>query len=399
MGFIPVSELKDQPMQVNVNTTAFLGYPTSLNPKKSGKEDEDDSVLLLDAFNLVFAVQWRRCSPEMIEMLRRCVFQISTVLKREEERVSYLTEQCGKMFKVRDKWLQAQQEETKPSHADLGSELLKSSSLAEELAAIYAGLSRGENAHVKINNWITLSLSVNSISAYPSLPIRPYETMLIIHPELVPPDSSPDLLRFVGFCRPSKSFQDMQIELNIPLAQIFRMAAHLLYWKIGRIVTTMTTSSVYVVQSQPHLVTADVKRQFAAEFDNLDLLQQLQRFSMAKSVKQHLSEISVSSKQFSEILVFLLKKDLVVQVFTYLMLIIPQQPQDGAFELVLDEQKSNKVKFSESEKAHLEELTKDKTPLDLLFLRLCAYGHGNHHLDEIVWRENLTLKDVEAVSS
>jgi hypothetical protein len=118
-------------MQVNVNTTAFLGYPTSLNPKKSGKEEEDESVLLLDAFNVVFAVKWRNCSTEMMEMLRRCVFQISTVLKREEERISYLTDQCRKMFKVRDKWLQSQQEDSPPSHEDLGQELLKSSSLAQ----------------------------------------------------------------------------------------------------------------------------------------------------------------------------------------------------------------------------------------------------------------------------
>jgi hypothetical protein len=140
-------------------------------------------------------------------------------------------------------------------------------------------------------------------------------------------------------------------------------------------------------------VTAKVREQFRTEFSGLDLLTQLQRFSTAKSVKEHLAEISVSSKQFSEILVFLLKKDLIVQIFTYLMLIIPQEGEN-AFELTFDE-KSNKVKLSEFENSYLERLTKEKTPLDLLFLRLCAYAHGNHHLDEIVWRENLTLKDIQ----
>ena len=63
----------------------------------------------------------------------RNVQQISTVLKREEERTGYMTEQCRGMFRVREQWLRAHQTmdvDSRPSHEQLTRDLLEVSSLA-----------------------------------------------------------------------------------------------------------------------------------------------------------------------------------------------------------------------------------------------------------------------------
>ncbi len=421
VGFLPVNELRDQPMQIAINETVFLGYPTSLRPVEFSesasaagekeKIDEDLAPLVLGSFNVVFAV--KHFAEDEMQLLRRCVAQICTVCKREEERVGYLTEQCRAMFGVREAWLRAQQNadmKSRPSHSDLAANLLSSSSLARELEQIYVGLSGEGIAHVKIGGWTTLSLSLSSISDYPSFPIRPYQTLLITNPSLVPADASPELLRFVSVCKPSKSFQDLQMELNLPLSQIFRMAAHLLYWRIGKIVSTMATTNIYCIH--PSLtISQHLVRQFEEEFPALpSLLRQLERFSVPKPLKDHLADISFSHKQFSDILVWMLRRDVVLQLCVYLQLIVPESfaaansgisansdlslsdAANGPAPLPAD-----KVKLSALELAFVQSITTERTPLDLLFLRLCAYAHGGHQLDEVMWRENISHNDVQAV--
>ena len=369
------------------------------------QHEDDLAPLVLGSFNVVLAVS--PCPEEQMEMFRRCVQQISTVCKREEERVGYLTEQCRAMFRVRETWLRAQQlpaVDQRPSHSDLANNLLSSSSLAREFAHIFEGLKTDGIAHVKIGGWTTLSLSLTPINSYPSYPIRPYQTLLITNASLVPADASPDLLRFVSVCKPSKSFQDLQMELNLPLSQIFRMSAHLLYWKVGKIVSTMTTSNVYSIN--PALtVSFALVQQFEADFPSLPpLLRQLERFSVPKPLKDHLADISFSHKQFSDVLVWMLRRDVVVQLLTYLVLIVPESfSADRVLDVVEADRHegadlpANKARLSSLEAAYVSSITAEKTPLDLLFLRLCSYAHGGHHIDEIVWRENISPNDVHAV--
>jgi hypothetical protein len=85
---------------------------------------------------------------------------------------------------------------------------------------------------------------VQKVTSYPAFPIRPYQSLLVINPSALPADASPDLLKFASVCKPSKSFQDLQMELNVPLSQIFRMSAHLLYWRVGKVVLLLPHSSL-----------------------------------------------------------------------------------------------------------------------------------------------------------
>lgn len=316
---------------------------------------------------------------------------------------------------------------------------------------MYDGLSSSGLAFVKIASWITLSVSLCSTSHYPKFPIRPYQTLLITNPQLVPHDAADDLVRFVAVCKPSKSFQvplrgrnclryimilliftrlqDMQMELNVHLSQLYRMAAHLLYWRIGKIVSTMTTSNVYVVNPDMEL-SPRLMASFERDFTGLSLVEQLERFSFPKPVKSHLGDISLSHKQFSEVLVWMLRRDIIIHLFTYLLLIVPEREDPSSAALSagdavgdacaygasdddvgdgddVDEEEeeeleqrylpASKAKLTACELAYIASVTVDDTPLDRLFVRLCNYARGRHHLEEITWRENLTRDDIFAV--
>ena len=109
----------------------------------------------------------------------------------------------------------------------------------------------------------------------------------------------------------------------------------------------------------------------------------------------------MTSKKFSEVLVWMLRHNVIVQLFTHLMLVVPESFGQFVVEPAQEDviKGAGKVRLSALEKEYIESITPEKTPLDLLFIRLCHYAHGHHHLDEIVWRENLTHQAVLDVLS
>lgn len=152
------------------------------------------------------------------------------------------------------------------------------------------------------------------------------------------------------------------------------------------------------------------------------LVEQLERFSFPKSVKDHLIDLTLSAKQFSDVLVWLLRRDILIQFHTYVLLIVPETfggalsvpaterlrsdeedaesgQLEGDEEEELDAQflPASRATLTRYELAYIASVTADDTPLDRLFARLCQYGRGRHHLEEIMWRENLTREDILSV--
>ena len=127
---------------------------------------------------------------------------------------------------------------------------------------------------------------------------------------------------------------------------------------------------------------------------------------MPKPVKEHLADISMSHKQFSDLLVWLLGHDILLQLHAHLVLLVPEsfelewepsaQQLGGGGEVRTE---GARVELNKFEQAYIDSVMAagGGTPSDVLFARLCQYGHGGHHLDEIVWRENLTHHSVSEV--
>ena len=119
-----------------------------------------------------------------------------------------------------------------------------------------------------------LSISLRDPSVHPSTPIRPYHTLLLLKEDAVilrslPSDASPQLRRIVDVANPLKSFEELAIETGIPLAQLFRLAAHLGYLGCGRVVDTLTQHHMYTIHPgadlRPH---SPLAVEFSKKFGN-----------------------------------------------------------------------------------------------------------------------------------
>jgi hypothetical protein len=135
--------------------------------------------------------------------------------------------------------------------------MLERSEMARELKAIYVGLSEQGWLDMSINRRVRLSLSLQHPALHPTGPLRPYRTLLPFDGvEALGADASVQLRRLLDFAlrfAPHASFENMASELNLPIQEVFRLAAHLVYWRKGRVVDAVHPHNVYRVSATANL--------------------------------------------------------------------------------------------------------------------------------------------------
>ena len=307
---------------------------------------------------------------------------------------------------------------------------LSRSLLACELKDIYHKLNENGWAHFSLNRWMPLSIALRDPNTYPSTPIRPYHTLLLLEDESsvlssLPSDASPQLALLVEKCNAMKSFQNLHDESGISLIHIFRMSAHLVYWGKGKIIDTLAKNNVYAIHPNADLSPQST---FALEFQHRfspmtihEALHQLS--SRLANIGEHLRGMNSERQvQFLHILTWLLRRDFLLQIHIYIYLVLddtqllpggsmrhhrskargqsahrrgsammpdgimPQSPPIGP----------GRMHLQQYERAYLEQID-NNTPVFNLFKRLCPYFHGKHHIEEIMWREKVSRKAIFSV--
>eukprot|EP01132_Coremiostelium_polycephalum_P009228 gene9228-11306_t len=392
------------------------------NKDTKTKDQYHDEITL---FNIVFVLSTRSKevadNRSLEESFKRISMQLSAALKHEQLRCNYLTNQVHEMMVLREQWLTEQTLETgsneKPNHQTLTDRMLKASRLAREIRDLYTGLKEKQTTSLKINGWIQLHLNLSDPDDYPVYPVRPYHSLLPFTGEdstqLPIYDSSPALLKLLKVAQPIKHFRDLQLDTDLPLAYIYRLASHLVYWKKAKIINMMTKNNYYVLtpdatsyrSGAPTIDYLELNKKFSSLFPEFKLSDILHRFSSSRPLSEHISKFSSQyHSQFLSIVGWLLQHDLIVQLFTYVHLMVPTIPssryhspspnttllyQPQPFPLLPSH-------LSHHENAFFENID-DGTKSYQLFKRLSPYFRGRHHLEEIMWRENISREDLNKI--
>lgn len=331
-------------------------------------------------------------------------------------------------------------------------EILQVSSLARDIKQIYLAISSNKAAHVIVNDFIDLSLQIPSIEhtsssisssimdreaaavsspllangnvmtrakdhggsslmdiysvagyEYDNYPvICPYHTLLLLEdPEEVlknmPLDASPTLVQLVQILTPTQSLQELHLLLDCSLAQIYRLAAHLIYWRKAKLIHTISTRNIYVVSPQYNPQDMNVlEAEFRSHIPHLSLPLLLSKLSHAQQYHQvyHVKELK---NQYLEAITFLIRKDVVVQLHMYLVLLVP--PPKGGNETPQSETMESEMSASPNHEDWLKRATYERAPKEVaeLFERLRRYMNGQYHIEEIVYREGISRKQLGLV--
>lgn len=341
-----------------------------------------------------------------------------------------MTKETGLIVSIQDEVLGTLPEECHQSPFEV---IINKSKLAQDLKLIFEELCNTGIINVYINKWINVSfclphrvhqneegrlrIAPDLLNDYASR-IRPYHTVLLLDEERsllskLPNDSAPTLKRIIKMCSLIKSFQTLSQDADISLSQIFSVVSHLVYWGKAMVIYPLAENNVYVISNDiPTNIDSKVAQKFERDFQRksrLDLISILARFSFPTTLGECKNPVDSihQQREHLNIVTWLLKQQLLKQLHTYVYFM----PPDGNEILSVDQEYSN-LEFddlgepdgaskevwqilSKQERLCIANMQKVVDPDDMaFFLRLFPYFKGQHHLEEIMYYENVRRSEL-----
>ncbi|KAL4659116.1 nitrogen permease regulator 3-like protein isoform X2 [Arapaima gigas] len=281
--------------------------------------------------------------------------------------------------------------------------------------------------------------------------IRPYHALLLLDSEKellaqMPLDCSPALVRLVKTCSAVKNLQQLAQDADLALLQVFQISAHLVYWGKAIIVYPLCENNVYMLSAHANIcLYSPLAEQFSVQFPGYDLPSMLAKFSLPVSLSEFRNplEAPVQEAQLIQMVVWLLQRRLLIQLHTYVCLLVPpsqEEPSQWEEEPPLAARVGGRslstpsalsfgsptssddmtltspsmdnssaellpgadsplnrrmtetllASLTEHERQAILSIPAAQNPEDLrMFARLLHYFRGHHHLEEIMYNENM----------
>uniref|UniRef100_A0A8C1UZA9 GATOR complex protein NPRL3 n=1 Tax=Cyprinus carpio TaxID=7962 RepID=A0A8C1UZA9_CYPCA len=286
--------------------------------------------------------------------------------------------------------------------------------------------------------------------------IRPYHALLLLDNEKallaqLPLDCSPALVRLIKTCSAVKNLQQLAQDADLALLQVFQIAAHLVYWGKAIIIYPLCENNVYMLSPHANIcMYSPLAEQFALQFPGHDLPSMLAKFSLPVSLSEFRNPLDAPA-QLIQMVVWMLQHRLLFQLHTYVCLLVPpieeepglreEEPplvtrvtgrslstpsalsfgsptssddmtltspsmDNSSAELQTGGDSPLNKRMTETLLASLTEHERQtilrvpaaQNPEDLrLFARLLHYFRGHHHLEEIMYNENMRRSQLKTL--
>ncbi|XP_006637255.1 GATOR1 complex protein NPRL3 isoform X3 [Lepisosteus oculatus] len=289
--------------------------------------------------------------------------------------------------------------------------------------------------------------------------IRPYHALLLLDSERallsqLPLDCSPALVRVIKTCSAVKNLQQLAQDADLALLQVFQLAAHLVYWGKAIIIYPLCENNVYMLSPHANIcLYSPLAEHFAQQFPGHDLPSMLAKFSLPVSLSEFRNPLDppVEEANLIQMVIWMLQHRLLIQLHTYVCLLVPpseeeQRPRDEELPLAarvggrslstpsalsfgsptssddmtltspsMDNSSAelapggdsplNKrmtetllASLTEHERQVILSIPAAQSPEDLrMFARLLHYFRGRHHLEEIMYNENMRRSQLKTL--
>ncbi|XP_042201456.1 GATOR complex protein NPRL3 isoform X2 [Callorhinchus milii] len=167
--------------------------------------------------------------------------------------------------------------------------------------------------------------------------IRPYHALLLLDDEKVlltqlPVDCSPALVRVIKTSSATKNIQQLAQDADLALLQVFQLAAHLVYWGKAIIIYPLCENNFYMLSPDANISTySPLADQFAQQFPGNDILTVLSKFSLPTSLSQFKNPLAppMQEAQLVQMMIWMLQHRLLIQLHTYVCLLVPAGGEEG----------------------------------------------------------------------
>lgn len=301
-----------------------------LTNRRVSKQNEDSSRLFktMKAFALVFEINEELGQP-VVDCLRDAAFKIVNALEFEDRRTRYVVAEAKTMLQKQDELLQRYHDTHQDPHGKNVLVLDDHMTLAlifqhSSLARLFKHIFHSINEGVGVTACVVNSCTRFALNPLPVEPppqrfslmicqpfqtrpttvttialinsIRRYHTMVLrmdleatqiedlvthlfqLHPykdgKGVTEANAPQtkmLSTFITGLNPLKSFEQLHVEMGLQLRQCFEIAAHLVYWKVGVVIKTLSRANRYCKAPSGLSENAYVAKAFALRFAPLEI--------------------------------------------------------------------------------------------------------------------------------
>ncbi|XP_054036706.1 GATOR complex protein NPRL3 isoform X4 [Dryobates pubescens] len=380
------SDMCGKKFELKIDNVRFVGHPTLLQHALGQVSKTDPSpkreMPTMILFNVVFALR-ANADPSVISCLHNLSRRIAIVLQHEERRCQYLTREAKLILAIQDE-VSAMSESTEGPQSPFH-HILPKCKLARDLKETYDSLCTTGVVRLHINNWLEVSFCLPHKIHYVAtnfIPpeaierslksIRPYHALLLLNDEKsllneLPLDCSPALVRVIKTTSAVKNLQQLAQDADLALlqTQLIQMVIWMLQHRL--LIQLHTYVCLMVPPNEEELRAQDEDMPFTARVGGRSL-----------STPNALSFGSPTSSDD--------------------MTLTSPSMDNSSAELIPGGDSPLNKRMTENLLASLLEHEREailnvpaaQNPEDLrMFARLLHYFRGRHHLEEIMYNENM----------
>ncbi|XP_076802815.1 GATOR1 complex protein NPRL3-like [Clavelina lepadiformis] len=411
----------------DAHLTASLAVPELSAPDTVPAQIEDHSVssgITVTSYNVVFVLR-TAADYSVVEAYQQLATKLGVGLRFEEKQMNYVTSQFKLMLSIH--------EDPDMSEEQVYQKILEQSSLAQNLRYIFdfvestgiLDLSLNENLRISfclfhkvlnsgIKNEYGGIVDIKSIEQCLNQ-IQPYHGLLVYDHKNVW-DSLTDycsmsIVKFLNVYNPTKSLQLMSTDADIAMRHVFTIARHLVLWGKACVIYPLCETNVYFLAPTASLNCRSKYIKLFSDKFNLNLTEVLNYFSTPVRLGDYQSPTGAffgNEKKLVEIVIWMLQHRFLVQHQTYVYFLPVQdrfgKPEQELKKVLLERLKT--VSPGKVEHRHLPHYCREvfqsvpasRDSEDLtLFLRLLKYFDGKHHLEEMMYRENMVRHELVTI--
>ncbi|CAI2351268.1 unnamed protein product [Caenorhabditis sp. 36 PRJEB53466] len=242
--------------------------------------------------------------------------------------------------------------------------------------------------------------------------MKPYHGILLLEDVWPTPDANPIVAKLLSHCSPDRSILDMSTASGIPIFEVFMIIRHLLQWTRAILIFPLCNTNVYTSATSPQNLEKMAEK-FAVQFGTtIHLAAGLAHFNPPRRLDTFIrSNLSLQEQGVrAKLVVALLRHQMLMQLheFYYILrpysnakLPDPEEECPEEFKKMIDESHiPDMVKSVVAdicaemlEKSSYGEVKRKLT----LFVQAAPMMNGNHHLEDIKYRNNLDRAEIENV--
>ncbi|KAJ1651749.1 Nitrogen permease regulator 3 [Dispira simplex] len=213
------------------------------------------------------------------------------------------------------------------------------SSLARTIVQVYDAVCYGWTIPLAIDDRFHITLQVpklkenvwqempdeelkHRLASYPY--IQPHQILLPLEEpkqmlQSLPPDANLTIALLISELPNRRALGDLHSVIDCSLAQMYRLAAHMIYWNKCKVINKPKLGCEYIVSPNADLSQlGSYNAEFSRRFPKIDLVDFLASFSTPKSYFKHIQNRDNADRiMYFGALEFLLSHDLVTEIHTY----------------------------------------------------------------------------------